>query len=66
MLSHPPVSHVLTALQATNNAKEAIAHGTRIVGGVSKNKGGTTHLGLSVFDNISQVSGFGVVSTSKT
>lgn len=66
MSSHPPVSHVLTVFQATNNAKEAIAHGTRIVGGVSKNKGGTTHLSLPVFDNISQVSGFGGVSKSKT
>jgi hypothetical protein len=55
MWSHPPVPRVLTASQATNNAEEAIAHGTRIVGGVSSNKGGTTHLGLPVFDNISQV-----------
>lgn len=55
MWSHPPVPRVLTVSQATDNAKEAIAHGTRIVGGVSTNKGGTMNLGLPVFDNISQV-----------
>jgi succinyl-CoA synthetase alpha subunit len=41
--------------QATVNAKDAIFHGTNVVGGVSPGKGNTTHLGLPVFDKVSQV-----------
>lgn len=42
-------------LQATQNAKDTIAYGTNIVGGVSPGKGGTQHLGLPVFDSVRKV-----------
>ncbi|KEZ41711.1 putative succinyl-CoA ligase [ADP-forming] subunit alpha, mitochondrial [Scedosporium apiospermum] len=35
-----------TGRAATNNAKDAIAHGTQVVGGVTPGKGGRSHLGL--------------------
>lgn len=42
-----------TGQHATFHAEEAIKHGTNIVGGVTPGKGGTTHLGLPVFDTVS-------------
>ncbi|OAQ97397.1 hypothetical protein LLEC1_05661 [Akanthomyces lecanii] len=39
-------------VQATANAKDTIAYGTRIVGGVSPGKGGQTHLDLPVFNTV--------------
>src|SRR4029077_22948 len=36
------------------HAGEAIAMGTNIVGGVTPGKGGTTHLGLPVFDSVAE------------
>ena len=36
------------------HAQDAIDHGTAIVGGVTPGKGGTTHLGLPVFDTVRQ------------
>ncbi|KAK8144557.1 hypothetical protein G3M48_005644 [Beauveria asiatica] len=41
-----------TGRAATANAKDTIAYGTRIVGGVSPGKGGQTHLDLPVFDTV--------------
>ena len=41
-----------TGQHATFHAEEAIATGTRVVGGVTPGKGGTTHLGLPVFDSV--------------
>ncbi|OAA59389.1 succinate-CoA ligase (alpha subunit) [Cordyceps fumosorosea ARSEF 2679] len=41
-----------TGRAATANAKDTIAYGTRIVGGVSPGKGGQTHLDLPVFNTV--------------
>jgi len=41
-----------TGDKATFHAKEMIAYGTSIVGGVTPGKGGTLHLGLPVFNTV--------------
>jgi hypothetical protein len=43
------------AMQATSNARDTIAYGTKVVGGVSPGKGGTEHLGLPVLDSVREV-----------
>ena len=41
-----------TGDKASFHAREALEYGTRLVGGVTPAKGGTTHLGLPVFDTV--------------
>ena len=41
-----------TGKQSSLHCKASIAYGTNMVGGVSPNKGGQTHLGLPVFNSV--------------
>ena len=42
----------LTGREGTFHAKQATAYGTRVVGGVTPGKGGTTHEGWPIFDTV--------------
>jgi succinyl-CoA synthetase alpha subunit len=44
----------ITGNNGTFHTEQAIAYGTKMVGGVTPGKGGTTHIGLPVFDTVAE------------
>lgn len=44
----------ITGSQGTLHSRHALGYGTQLVGGVTPGKGGTTHLGVPVFDTVRQ------------
>ncbi len=44
----------ITGNNGTFHTEQAIAYGTRMVGGVTPGKGGTTHIGLPVYDTVAE------------
>ena len=48
------ITQGFTGLQGTYHSEQAIAYGTKMVGGVTPGKGGTKHLNLPVFDTVWQ------------
>ena len=42
----------LTGSQGTFHSEQAVAYGTKMVGGVTPGKGGQSHIGLPIFDTV--------------
>ncbi|PPI86884.1 succinate--CoA ligase subunit alpha [Candidatus Pantoea edessiphila] len=53
-----------TGQQATFHCKQALNYGTKLVGGVTPGKGGTTHIGLPVFNTVKDAIEFTGADTS--
>ena len=48
------ITQGMTGETGTFHTEQALAYGTQMVGGVTPGKGGTTHIGLPVFDTVEQ------------
>jgi succinyl-CoA synthetase alpha subunit len=46
------ITQGFTGAQGTFHSEQALAYGTKVMGGVTPGKGGTTHIGLPVFDTV--------------
>jgi succinyl-CoA synthetase alpha subunit len=44
----------ITGREGTYHSEQAVAYGTKMVGGVTPNKGGTSHIDLPVFDTVAE------------
>jgi succinyl-CoA synthetase alpha subunit len=48
------ITQGMTGETGTFHTEQALAYGTKMVGGVTPGKGGTTHIGLPVFDTVEE------------
>jgi succinyl-CoA synthetase alpha subunit len=48
------ITQGMTGETGTFHTQQALAYGTKMVGGVTPGKGGTTHIGLPVFDTVEE------------